>query len=295
MVNLPNQRTMPAPGAAGTFSPLSPQPKPAPYSKGDPPEGPQTFLAFLNIPAGSLTANLSLDISQFGMSMVQSLLIDNEANPVAITVQSQGGPGGVKFGIPAFGTQIVPMFQRGTQLLLAVTLGAVQLVQTQIAFQVFNAWVPPASWVSSLAVSGNVNVAAVSGSVNVQVGNAAFIGLTLAASISGGAKGTIFTALTNAVVQVKPAPGQATLKGAVGNAGATAAFLQFFDAAAPGSVTLGATLPTYVFPVAANSQGLAGFPPEGLTIFAGLQVAWTTTPTGAAAPAANWQGTILYF
>jgi hypothetical protein len=290
MVKLPNQVVMPGAGAAA-FQPSSPQPATAPYATGAPPEGPQSFLAFVNIPAGNTIGLLAFELSQFKMSMVQSLLIDNEANPVAITVTSQGG---VDFGIPAFGTQIVPLFQKGTQLALKITLAAVQPVQTQIAFQIFNAWVPPASWVSSLAVSGNVNVAAVSGNVNVQVSNAALLGVSLQAATFGGASSALYGGLTNTVVQVKGAPGTGVLKGFDGMSAALG-WLQFFDAATPGAVTLGTTTPTYSFPVApVNTPNRSIFPPEGLKFNNGLQLAWTTTINNATAPASAFQGNIFY-
>lgn len=283
---------MPSTGAGATFQPAFPQPITFPYATGSPKEGPQSFLAFVNIAAGSLTGNLSLDISQFGMSMCQSILVDNEANGVGIAIKSRNG---VNFGIQAFGTQIIPIFQQGTQLSLAVTLASVQAGNTQIAFQIFNYWVPPASWVSNLAVSGNVNVASVSGSVIVNVSNANLLGMNIGAAKTGGCTPFFTATLTNTVVQVKAASGQATFKGFMGMSAAVG-WLQIFDAPNPAAVTLGTTAPTASFPVQPiSTPQTADLPPEGMAVAAGLMAAWTTTANGAAAPASAFQGTLFYF
>jgi hypothetical protein len=278
-----------SPTGPGSFSP---QPTKNPVATGTPKEGPQSALVFLVIPAGEMQGNLSTNIEQFGMSMVQSLLVDNEANATSITVKA--GTQAVNFGIQALGTQIIPVFQTGTTLNINIKLPEAVAFDVSLAFQIFNFEVPPASWVANLAVSGNVNIANVGGAVNVNVQNSNLIGVGLAAEVTGGANSKLMTGLSNTVTTVKTASGVGTFKGFSGLS-AAAGWLQFFDASTAGSVTPGTTAPTWTFPVLAGAIAVSSnLPPEGLAFTKGLQAAWTTTATGGIAPAAAWQGNIFY-
>ena len=284
-----NQVVLPATNQVA--SGFLPQPVSQPFSSGNPAEGPQSALLFLNIPAGQTTGSLNITLSQIGMSMVQSMLVDNEANEVAITVK--GGSIGVSFGIQPSGTQIIPIFQKGTSFAINVTLAQVQLVPVSLAFQVFNTFVPPASWVSNLSVSGNVNINDVTGGVNVTVQNAELIGVGIAAEITGGASSTLLTGLTATAKQIKMASGTGTFKG-FDVLSTVAGWLQLFDTPAPGSVILGTTPPNWSYPILANTVANPQLPPEGLAFLTGLQAAFTTTINGNTAPAANLLGNIYY-
>lgn len=284
-----NQIVIPSSGVSATRQ-ASPQPVAFPYASGSPSEGPLSAIIEMTIPAGQLSATTQVNVSQFGMSMVQSLLVDNQGNAVEINVKA--GTTGAAFGIQSAGTQIIPVFQMGNYLTIMVGLAAVRATATVIAFQIFNSFVPPASWVANLSVSGNVNIAQVSGNVNVVVQNASLLGLSLEAEPFGGASGFVTNALTNTVVRVKAASGAATFKGFAGSNGSTISWMQLFDAATPNAVTLGTTSPNYVFPVIGLT--CPTLPPEGLIFQNGLQAAFTLGPTNATAPTAVFAGTLFY-
>lgn len=237
-----------------------------------------------------MSATGQYSLTQFGMSMVQSLLIDNEANSVSVNIKA--GSTGATFGIQPGGTQTIPVFQTGTYLTVRASLNAVSALPVILVLQIFNSWVPPASWVANLSVSGNVNIAQVTGNVNVVVQNATLLGLSLEAEPFGGASGLVVTALTNTVVQVKAAPGAATFKGFAGSNGSTISWMQLFDANTPGSVTLGTTPPAYTFPVIGLTS--PQLPPEGLIFRNGIMAAFTLGPTNAIAPTAAFAGTLFY-
>ena len=188
-----NQISLPVIGNSGNGA-ASPQPVKNPVARGNPPEGPQSALIFLVIPVGSTSGSITVDVSQFGMSMVQSLLVDNEANGVGISVNA--GTIGVTYGIQPAGTQIIPVFQTGTSLNIVVNVNGPFTIPVSLAFQIFNFEVAPASWVANLSVNGNVNIANVGGSVNVQVANSNLIGVGLAAEITGGAKSMLLTTIS---------------------------------------------------------------------------------------------------
>jgi hypothetical protein len=294
-----NQLAVPSLGQGAA---LSPQPVAFPYKSGQPPEGNKTALVLFTLPPNALSGQTIVDVSQFGMSMVQSLMCDNEGNDVAITVQA--GDAGLAFGIQPLGTQIIPVFQASTQLKITVSVSTPQAQALSIAFQIFNAFVPPASWVSNLAVNGNVNVASITGTVNVAVQGTAPVdivggsvmiaggavdvtgstidlagGVSISSSALGGARYALYNPLTNVVVSLKNAQG--TFKG-IGNSSAAAGFVQVFDAAAPAAVTLGVTVPNMVLPL----PFLGNLCPEGLAFINGIQLACTSTATGNIAPGA---------
>jgi len=253
------------------------------------------------------------------MSMVQSVMIDNEANNVAITVQGQNPPG-VKFGIQPEGSQIIPIFAAGTTLSLSITLASVQLVDTQLAFQIFNTWVPPAQWVANLAIAGNVNaqvsgivnvsgsvVSLSSGVVTISAGTVAISGGTvnisnsafaIAAMATGGANAALHAGLTNTVLSIKNnAAGclkALDLDNALGAIGSVS-FVQVFDAATPGAVTLGSTIPKLSYPIAGGAGRAPSFPPEGWQFSTGCQIAATSTAAGAGAPALAVNVNSIYF
>src|SRR4029453_8260175 len=132
---MPNQIVIPAPGAGATFQPQFTQPAAAPFAKGDPPEGPVSFISAITIPAGETRATLTIDVSSVGMSMVQSLLVDNEANGIPVSIRCGTG---VNFGIQPLGTQIIPVFLRGTALAVTMTITDPQAAAVVVALQVFN-------------------------------------------------------------------------------------------------------------------------------------------------------------
>lgn len=89
-------------------------------------------------------------------------------------------------------------------------------------------------------------------------------------------------ALTNTVVSLKGQAGQ--LCGyTLSNPSAAWAYVQVFDAATPGAVTLGTTTPkqSYGIPAGATITRLL----DRLNFNLGIQIAATTTATGSTAPA----------
>src|SRR5271163_507156 len=233
-----NQIVVPSTGAGAA---ASPQPVAFPYNTGSPAEGPKSALTFLTIAAGELSGQMSVNLSQIGMSMVQSVMVDNEANNVAIAVQAQN-PSGVNFGIQPEGCQIIPIFTAGAILYLTITLASAQATDTSLAFQIFNSWVPPAQWVANLAIAGNVSatvsgvvdvsgstVDIAGGSINITSGSVAVTGGTvtisnnsfaIAAMSSGGAKGVLRASLSNSAVSVKNSAAGCLKSLAIDNCGA---------------------------------------------------------------------------
>src|SRR5437773_1076434 len=65
------------------------------------------------------------------------------------------------------------------------------------------------------------------------------------------------------------------------NAIAAAEFIQLFDVATAGAVTLGTTVPDYEFSVAASSSIVPVLPPGGILFRNGLQIASSTAEKGA--------------
>ena len=287
-----NQLAIPATNVAP--SGFSPQPIPNPYATGAPPEGPLSALLFLEIPAGQLSGLVSVNISQFGMSMIQSMLVDNEANAVGITVNA--GSNALNFGIQPSGSQIVPIFQTGVNLTINVTLTTAALdpetgnpVPVGLAFQIFNTYVPPASWVANLTVNGAVDIVNVTGGVNVTVSNVASIGVGIIAEPTGGARG-YFDGINSVIKTMKAAPG--TFKGFSAQCSA-AGWLQCFDVSNLGQITLGVTTPTFSFPCNANVPVSPELPPEGLAFAQGMFLAYTTTSNGSTDTGAYLVGTFM--
>lgn len=69
-------------------------------------------------------------------------------------------------------------------------------------------------------------------------------------------------------------------------------FVQLFDAATAGAVTLGTTVPTMEFTVPVSAGFAPAFPAAGMRFRNGLQAASTTTEGGATPSAA---GVVAYF
>ena len=97
----------------------------------------------------------------------------------------------------------------------------------------------------------------------------------------------------------------ATVSGAAGaygggsflNLNSVPSYIQIFDTT--GAVTLGTTPPTFVQPIPANSTAAngSGFVFElsrGITIYNGIKIAATTTPTGATTVSTGLTGFIVY-
>jgi hypothetical protein len=118
---------------------------------------------------------------------------------------------------------------------------------------------------------------------------------SIQAAVIGGAKSKVLAALSNAVTSVKGTAG--TFKGLFfDNTGAAAInFVQVFDAATPGAVTLGVTVPVFIAAASAGGFSNASLPPEGIALSNGLQIAATTTALGAGAPAVAPNVDAFYF
>jgi hypothetical protein len=68
------------------------------------------------------------------------------------------------------------------------------------------------------------------------------------------------------------------------NGGASTAFVQVFDVATAGAVTLGTTVPDLSFEIPPGISSGYSLPLVGMQFSAGIQVAATTTATGSSAP-----------
>lgn len=101
------------------------------------------------------------------------------------------------------------------------------------------------------------------------------------------------TALTSTVVAVK-----SSAAGQIGgwvfhNPSAATTFIQFFNVATAGAVTIGSTTPTFVFALAAGASANVEFA-NGIAFSSGIQVAATTTATGSTAPATALVAGVFY-
>ncbi len=121
--------------------------------------------------------------------------------------------------------------------------------------------------------------------------------VNLAPSTSGGWSVSSQTNLTTT----------ATVSGAVAkfggymflNLNATPAYIQVFNLATSGAVTLGTTTPTFVVPIPANSTAANGAGANleltnGIAMSTGIQVAATTTATGATTVTTGLTGFVLF-
>jgi len=135
-----NQVVMPS---TGTGTANSPQPVSQPQNS-NPPEGARYALTSLLIPAGTVALTLPVNVAQFGMSQVASILADNQAN--AISIQVQAGNQSTAFGVSANSSQMMPVYSTGTNCNIIVTLPTAQDTDTLIGFQLFNTQQPPGVW-----------------------------------------------------------------------------------------------------------------------------------------------------
>lgn len=115
----------------------------------------------------------------------------------------------------------------------------------------------------------------------------------IAPATTGGWSTFSNTALTSTVVAVK-----SSAAGQVGgwvfhNPSAATTFVQFFNAATAGAVTIGSTTPTFSFGIAAGASANVEFT-AGIAFSSGIQVAATTTATGSTAPATALVAGIFY-
>lgn len=102
---------------------------------------------------------------------------------------------------------------------------------------------------------------------------------------SGGNSGARVGGLSNTATAVKSSAAGQLMGGYFYNPAAAVTYLQVFDVATPGAVTVGTTPPKFSFGVPPGSG--AALPPNlvGADFANGIQVAATTTPAGATAPA----------
>lgn len=157
---------------------------------------------------------------------------------------------------------------------------------------------PPTGAINLATSLSNINYIATGGATTLNVtpgtGLAAFGGGSVQISGTAAIYGTLnttggwtagpnLTALTATVIQVKGAAGQLGMAYCY-NPNTSVAFVQVFDAATAGSVTLGSTTPKYALPIPAGSNGGYALALVGLQFASGIQVAATTTATGSTAP-----------
>jgi len=103
------------------------------------------------------------------------------------------------------------------------------------------------------------------------------------------AASAVLSALGSTPVQVKVGPGEVT-DVLVYNPTGNIAYVQLFDVAGTGNVTLGNTAAHVVIPV---PPGACAAPiSDGIGFYTGIVAAATTTPTGNTSPASGLQGTI---
>jgi hypothetical protein len=104
-----------------------------------------------------------------------------------------------------------------------------------------------------------------------------------------------FPALTNTVVSVLNSHAGQAQAITCYNPAAAVTYIQIFDAATAGAVTLGTTTPVVTFgvpTVASTTMSTGG--DLGIKFFNGIQIAATTTPTGNTAPATAAVCNVLY-
>jgi len=152
----------------------------------------------------------------------------------------------------------------------------------------------------SMSVTGSTT-ASQTGTWTVQPGNTANTTpwlTTLSPATTGGWTASSQTNLTTVAAVVSSAA--AKFGGYMFlNLNATPAYIQVFNVATSGAVTLGTTTPTFVIPLPANSTAANGAGANleltvGIPMSAGIQVAATTTPTGATTVTTGLTGFVLY-
>jgi hypothetical protein len=122
------------------------------------------------------------------------------------------------------------------------------------------------------------------------------LAVTLNPSTVNGWSPKLANGLTNSVVSVKTSAGELGGYHCLNQSGAVA-YVQVFDAASSGGVTLGSTAPTLSFglPAAASLPGGGNLEwSNGIHFASGIQVAATTTATGSTAPSTAVDCNFLY-
>lgn len=104
------------------------------------------------------------------------------------------------------------------------------------------------------------------------------------------ASGTIGATLT----QIDAAGIKALLGGNIFNGSAATAYLQMFDAAAVGNVTLGTTAPDLSIGIPTGQQVPIIVIGDGILFRLGIVIAFTTTRGGAVAPASSIDYNLYY-
>jgi hypothetical protein len=140
-----------------------------------------------------------------------------------------------------------------------------------------------------------VDGSAVTQPISSAVGSPAFV--TPTPSTTGGWTPTIATAQTTTVKAIKSSAAGTFGGYYIFNPNSAAAYVQVFDVATAGAVTLGSTTPTMVYCIPGNASGGAAANVEysnGVHMANGIQLACTTTATGSTAPATGLDMTILF-
>lgn len=101
-------------------------------------------------------------------------------------------------------------------------------------------------------------------------------------------------AVTNAAVAVKPSAAGNLYGYNISNPTAVLVYLQFFDVATAGAVTVGTTAPKFWLGVPANSGVTDGWGGVPVSFANGMIIAATTTPTGAGAPTTALPVSLFY-
>lgn len=206
-------------------------------------------------------------------------------------------------------TAIGGIFNTGITNLTSGQAGAVQLTNDRNMFVNMNKW-------GGNVITGTVNAVGTVGSGNVPTINEFIVGCvstvcnsngqaTMANSspvviasnqsavpvgpvslgTSGGLTPKRLSALSTTVTGIKASAAGQLMMLQCGNTNASEEYVQLFDVATTGGVTLGTTAPTLSVPIAATTTGGFTLSITGLQFANGIQVAATTTATGSTAPA----------
>lgn len=108
----------------------------------------------------------------------------------------------------------------------------------------------------------------------------------LATRTAGGVNKLTLLGLTNSVTQIKASQGQ-LIRLHCDNVNAAVTYIQIFDTATSGGVTLGTTQANDLLPLSPNTGGGYAMTIAGPQYTNGIFVAATTAPKGASAPATN--------
>lgn len=107
---------------------------------------------------------------------------------------------------------------------------------------------------------------------------------TIPLKTTGGWTPKRLSALSTTVTAIKSSAAGSLGMLVCGNPNASIIFIQVFDVATAGAVTLGTTVPDLSFQVDASSSIGFALPVNGMAFANGMQVAATTTATGSSAP-----------